>query len=245
MLSAQKEAGREFARKDEEVLAMFASQAAAVGNARRHRAEQRVRANLEVLVDTSPVGVVVFDARTGHPVSLNREAKRIVGGLSIPRQSPEQLLEVVSWRRADGREISLKEFPLEQVLSSATTVRAEEIVFQVPDGWSVTTRINATPIHSEGGAVESMVVTMQDQVSLEEMERLRIEFLSVGGRRIVQIDLPPDLPRVRAEGRRIVQVLNNLFFSNASRHSPESSPIRFTAGPLPRSRPRCGPRGSP
>ena len=125
MLSAQKEAGREFARKDEEVLAMFASQAAAIGNARRHRAEQRVRANLEVLVDTSPVGVVVFDARTGHPVSLNREAKRIVGGLSIPRQSPEQLLEVVSWRRADGREISLKEFPLEQVLSSATTVRAE------------------------------------------------------------------------------------------------------------------------
>ena len=96
MLSAQKEAGREFARKDEEVL-----------------------------VDTSPVGVVVFDARIGHPVSLNREAKRIVGGLSIPRQSPEQLLEVVSWRRADGREISLKEFPLEQVLSSATTVRAE------------------------------------------------------------------------------------------------------------------------
>ena len=82
---ADKEGGQAFTREDEEVLALFASQAgAAIANARRHRAEQRARADLEALVDTSPVGVVVFDARTGHPVSLNREAKRIVGGLCLP-----------------------------------------------------------------------------------------------------------------------------------------------------------------
>ena len=42
------------------------------------------------------------------------------------------------------------------------------------------------------------------------------------------IDLPRDLPRVLADRRRIVQVLNNLL-SNAARHSPESSPIRVEA----------------
>ena len=108
-------------------------------------------------MDTSPVGVVVFNARTGHPVSLNREAKRIVGGLRMPGRSPEQLLEVLSWRRADGREIAPDDFPLAlaQELSSPELVRAEEIVLEVPDGRSVTTLVNATPIHSEDGEVES------------------------------------------------------------------------------------------
>ena len=46
---------------------MFASQAALViANARRHRDELRARADLEALIDTSPVGVVVFDARGGR-----------------------------------------------------------------------------------------------------------------------------------------------------------------------------------
>ena len=58
---------------------LFAAQAAlAIANAHRHREEQRLRADLETLVDTSPVGVVVFDARTGLPKSFNREAARIV-----------------------------------------------------------------------------------------------------------------------------------------------------------------------
>ena len=177
---AEKEAGREFTREDEETLVMFASQAALViANARRHRDEQRARADLETLISTSPVGVVVFDARTGNVVSLNREAGRIVGDLRMPDGSVEQLLEVLTFRRADGREISLEEFPLAQALSTGETVRAEEIVIQVPDGRSVTTLVNATPIHSEDGGVESVVVTLQDMTPLEELERLRAEFLAM------------------------------------------------------------------
>ena len=60
------------------------------------------------------------------------------------------------------------------------------------------------------------------------VDRARNTFLSGGGRHSVLIDLPPDLPRALADRRRIVQVLNNLV-SNASRHAPESSPIRVTA----------------
>ena len=68
---AEKEGAPEFSDEDEEVLVLFASQAAtAIANARSHRDEQRVRADLEALVETSPVGVVVFDAKTGRPVSF-------------------------------------------------------------------------------------------------------------------------------------------------------------------------------
>ena len=170
----------EFTPEDEETLVMFASQAALViANARRHRDEQRARADLETLVNTTPVGVLVFDAQTGGVTSVNREARRIVSGLHMPDGSAEELLDALTFRRADGREVSLEEFPLAQALSTGETVRAEEIVLQAPDGRSVTTLVNATPIRSEEGEVVSVVVTLQDMTPLEEMERLRAEFLGM------------------------------------------------------------------
>ena len=311
---SDKEGGGEFTQDDEETLAMFASQAAmAIANARRHREEQRARAYLETLIDTTPVGVVVFNAGTGVPVSLNREGRRLVDGLTNPGQTAEQLLDVLTIRRADGREISLREFPLAEALSTGETVRAEEIVISVPDGRSVSVLLNATAIRSEEGQVESVVVTLQDMTALEELDRLRAEFLgmvshelrapltsikgsaatvlgssadldpavvrqffriideqadhmhdlvadlldvarietgtlpvtpepvevavlvdrarsafiSAGGRNNLAIDIPPDLPLVMADRRRIVQVVGNLL-SNAAKHSSESAVITVT-----------------
>ena len=177
---AEKEGADGFTPADEEVLELFASQAAtAIDNARAHRAERHARADLEALVDTAPVGVLVFDAQTGRLVSANREVKRIAGGLSMQGRTLEQLLEVLSIHRADGRQISLEELPVIEMLRDANSVRAEEIVIEVPDGRSVTTVVNATPIHSESGATVSVIVTVQDMTPLEEIERLRAEFLSV------------------------------------------------------------------
>ena len=177
---AEKANGEAFTEDDEEVLVLFASQAAAaVVNARTHRGEQQARADLEALVETSPVGVVVFDATSGRLVSLNREARRIVESLRMPGRPTEQLLEVITFRRADGREVSLSELPLAQVLGTVETVRAEEVVLSVPDGRNVRTLINATPIRAEGGAIRSVVVTVQDLAPLDEIERMRIEFLGL------------------------------------------------------------------
>ena len=269
------------------------------------------------------MGVVVFNAGTGVPVSLNREARRLVDGLTDPGQTAEQLLDVLTFRRADGREISLREFPLAEALSTGETVRAEEIVISVPDGRSVSVLLNATAIRSEEGQVESVVVTLQDMTALEELDRLRAEFLgmvshelrapltsikgsaatvlgssadldpavvrqffriiedqadhmhdlvadlldvarietgtlpvtpepaevavlvdrarstftSAGGRNNLAIDIPPDLPLVMADRRRIVQVVGNLL-SNAAEHSSESvrHPHKRRAG----GRSRCG-----
>ena len=220
---------------------------------------------------------------------------------------------MLTFRRADGREISLREFPLAEALSTGETVRAEEIVIGVPDGRSVSVLLNATPIRSEEGQVESVVVTLQDMTALEELDRLRAEFLgmvshelrapltsikgsaatvlgstadldpavvrqffriiedqadhmhdlvadlldvarietgtlpvtpepaevavlvdrarstftSAGGRNNLAIDIPPDLPLVMADRRRVVQVVGNLL-SNAAKHSSESSVITVT-----------------
>ena len=177
---AEKEGGREFTVDDEEVLAMFAAQAALViTNARRHREEQRARADLEALIKTSPVGVAVFEAKTGEVISFNREAARILDDLRAADGPAEQLLEVLTIRRADGREVSLEKRSMAQALSLGETVRAEEVVFKVPDGRRVTALINATPIRSGDGDVESFVVTLQDMRQFDELERQRTDFLAI------------------------------------------------------------------
>ena len=176
----RKQGGHEFTVEDEEVLVLFASQAAAaIANARTHRDEQRARSSLEALVDTSPVGVVVFDAKTGQPVSFNREARRIVEGLRMPGHGVEQLLEIMTCRFSDGSEVALAEYPIKRVIDDAVTMRAEEVVLSVPDGRRSTMLINSTPIHSAAGAVESMIVTMQDLAPFQELNRLRAEFLGM------------------------------------------------------------------
>ena len=215
---AKRDPGQEFSQEDEETLAMFASQAAmVVSNARRYREERRARTSLETLVDTSPVGVAVFDARTGAPLSFNREMMRIVDGLRDAEQSPEELLETFTCERADGRKVSLMEWPLAGLLMSGETVRAEEIVLAVPDGRSVTALLNATPIRAEEGEVESFVVTLQDMTPLEEMERLRAEFLgmishelrtpltSIRGSATTMQDAAPDLDA--AELRQFLRII--------------------------------------
>ena len=176
----EKEGGGEFSAEDQETLMMFASQAALViTNARRFREEQRARADLEALIDTSPVGVAVFEAKTARLVTFNREVERILEDLRLPDGPVEKALEVLTVRRADGREVSLQNRSLADAFSAGETVRGEEVVFHVPDGRSVTALLNATPIHSEGGVIESFVVTMQDMTHLDELERLRAEFLAM------------------------------------------------------------------
>ena len=95
-----------------------------------------------------------------------------------PDRSLEHLLEVMTCRRSDGREVSLGEFPTAQTFADAETVRAEEVELSVPDGRSVTTLINATPIRSGQNEVVSVVITMQDLAPLQELDRMRSEFLS-------------------------------------------------------------------
>ena len=179
---ADKADGAAFTDADEEVLTLFASQAAtAVANARVHRDERRARSNLEALVETSPVGVLVLDSKTGGAVSFNREARRIAERLRRPGHPPEQLLEVLSFRRADGSAASLDELPVAELVASGETMRAEEMTLSVPDGRSIRTLVNASPVRDGGGGVTSVVVTVQDLAPLDEAERLRTEFLGLVG----------------------------------------------------------------
>ena len=308
---AEKKGG--FTAGDEETLAGFASQASLViSNARQYRSEQRARADLEALVSTAPMNVFVFDAATGGVTSLNRVARRVLRALGLPANSLQELIAAGTYRCADGRVMFPQDLPAQDLLQMTETIRDEEVTAEFPDGRSIVALVNATPIRSAQGAVESVVVTAQDITPLAQAERLRAEFLGMvghelrsplaaikgsattllqsessldpaemtqffriideqadcmrellsdlidivrietgaltvspapadlsrlveearntfiatGGRASIVIDLPPDLPPVMADRRRIAQVVNNLLV-NASRHSHDGSTIRI------------------
>ncbi len=176
----EKQHGLDFTREDEETLQMFAAQAAnAVTNARRYGDEQRAKADQAALVNTSPVAVLVVDAKTRELVQFNEEARRIAGGLRGEDRSLDHVLSLFTFRRIDGREIPPDDMPIERALRSGQTIRAEQISIERQDGQTVTTLVNATPIESEDGDIVSVVSTFQDITPLEELERLRAEFLGM------------------------------------------------------------------
>ena len=175
-----KQNGTEFTKEDQEILVIFASQAAmAIANARAHRHERRAREDLEALVDTSPVGVVVFDVKTDKPVLFNQEARRLVEGIHEQDRTPEQILDIVTCRRIDGKSFTFGEFMATLKSGKFEPVRADVVEVSVGDSRSIKMMINATPIRSGDGITESLVVTMQDLAPLEELERLRAEFLGM------------------------------------------------------------------
>ena len=131
----------------------------------------RIRADLKTLIETSPAGVAIFDARTGRPVSFNREAARIVEALGRPGQAPERVLQAMTCRFADGRELALARLPRSEP-AGAVALRDEVLVLSVADGREVRTLVNAAPIRGDGGEVESVVVTLQDLGPIEKAERL-------------------------------------------------------------------------
>ena len=183
----EKEGGEEFSEEDDETLVMFASQAAiAIGNALRYQEEWRARDELETerrrlaaLVESSPVGVLVVDAATRTFASVNQEAARILGMSPEPGSTLVRYHEVAIYRRTDGEKYESRERPLARALDRGEVVRAEEILFDLPDGRKVTTLVNATPIYSDDGDIVSAVAVVQDMTPLEELERLRREFLAM------------------------------------------------------------------
>ncbi len=74
----------------------------------------------------------------------------------------------------------------------------------------------------------TLSITPEPTALASLIEQARSGFLREGARNRIDMDLAPDLPRVRADRQRIVQVLNNLF-SNASKYSPDGSAIRVSA----------------
>ena len=176
----EKAGGEEFTEEDESLLLLLADHAAmAIHNARLHQRAEEERRRLETLVDTSPTGVLVVDAETQEVVFANAEIQRL---LRHPFQTGDTIQDyrsIVTIKRPDGTDADPAELPLTRVISRGERVTAEEQRLVYDEGTSVLVLVNATPVYDDAGAITAGIASMQDISSLEEVERLRNEFLGM------------------------------------------------------------------
>jgi PAS domain S-box-containing protein len=145
----------------------------------RKRAHETIeQERLLALVNTSPVGIFVADS-SGNVLVTNREAERILGISRDAEYNLEDYERAIVLRRPDGGVITPEETPLRRALNSGETVRAEEMSLHLPDGRTVVTLVNATPFYGARGEITGAIAAIQDMSPLEELERLRSEFLGM------------------------------------------------------------------
>ena len=148
---------------------------------RRTRAEaaaEQERRRLETLVESSPVGIVVADT-SGRLVLVNRETERITDSAYKQGDTLETLDQGAVRRRTDGSDYAPQELPIRRALNQGEHVRAEQIWFHFSDGRVVPTLVDAVPIRGARGEIMGAIVVIQDISPLEEVERLRNEFLGM------------------------------------------------------------------
>ena len=176
----EKEGGQEFTKEDEDIAAMFAAQAASIiSTIRRYEAEHRAKAELQTLLDISPLAISVFDARIGEITYMNQESRRMLGVLGVSEDIIDNLFLSLKFTRTDGREIPFEDLPGTRSLQTGETVKAEEVVIHLPNGSSLTSLVNCAPLFSESGEIVSVLSVIQDMTPLEEVERQRGEFLGL------------------------------------------------------------------
>ena len=119
------------------------------------------RTHFETLLNTTPVGVLVFEPERAGLLYANREAERILGDLLISGGSLRELLDTATYRSAHGGKIPMRDLPVGKVLRSGEVIVAEELIVEA-EGRSISVMVNATPILSDDGVLESVVASLQD-----------------------------------------------------------------------------------
>ena len=168
----------EFTPEDEDALLLFASHAAlAINNAKQYGALEEERRRLESLVSLSPVGVLIIEAGTRRIITANREAERILGA----RYRQGEVIEDHDLFSAQdpGTAEPGEEPPIYRALVRGEMVRAVEIMQETTDGHTILTVVSAAPIYGEHDEIVAAVSIIQDISALEEVEKMKSEFLGV------------------------------------------------------------------
>ncbi len=174
----EKLGGAEFTEEDEDILVLFASHAAlAIHNAQQYEALENERRRLESLVQLSPVAILMIEAGGERVLIANREAERILGLSYRPGDALRNRER--SGKYGAGEPVIDEEHPILRALASGEITRAEEVVHRLADGSTVPTLVSAAPIYGEGGEISAAVSMIQDISPLEELERLKSEFLGI------------------------------------------------------------------
>lgn len=170
----------EFTDEDQAIAATFAAQAGStIANARRYEEARQASADYETLLQICPVGISVYDTRSGEITFSNQESRRLVGMLGLPDDELGNIFLALKFTRPDGREMGFEDFPGTRVLQSGEAVIADEIIVHRADGTTLPTLVNCSPVFSATGEMVAALTVMQDITPLQDPEPNRADFLEM------------------------------------------------------------------
>jgi PAS domain S-box-containing protein len=171
---ANKLATEEFAREDEQAMALLAAHAAAALS-HSHLLEQleRERARFVAIMESSPHALHFLEAGTGR-VTSNRRAKELAGQAEIATSADYkgQLLT------PDGKALPMEDWPGRRALRGEK-FDTRELLVRRPDGTEVPVLVGAAPVLRRDGRLEGAVVVYEDVSTLKELQRLREEWAAL------------------------------------------------------------------
>jgi PAS domain S-box-containing protein len=132
----------------------------------------RRAAELQVIYDTAPVGIVVAQDPGCRVITANRFMAEMLGtpfgeNVSMSRVDAERLPYVVY---KDGAPVAAEQLPMQRAAALGIEVREEILDVVLVDGKRVTQLVNAAPVRDESGAVTGAVGIGADITTLRAAE---------------------------------------------------------------------------
>jgi PAS domain S-box-containing protein len=131
---------------------------------------QRERDLVARVMDTSPVGIAVFDrqGRITFANTLLEQLASLVGGTTLTGRAYND----PAWQgiTADGDLIPDEALPFAQVINSRRPIYDVEYSIKLPDGQQMFLSSNAAPLFDESGQIGSVVVTTEDITGRKQAE---------------------------------------------------------------------------
>jgi PAS domain S-box-containing protein len=135
------------------------------------RERERTLRWFRTVIDTCPVGLLLFEGPRGDRVEANSSAIRIMGQEPDPEPGREHNIGPLS--HADGRPVATEQMPSSRALRGETIAAGEEYLLQRPDRTSVSTLISAAPVLGDEGRVVGAIVVFDDITELAKLKRMR------------------------------------------------------------------------
>ena len=154
-----------------------------VGLYRRERESleeaQEERNRLQAVINTAPVGIVIYGPGPRPRVLASNEASEVM--LGRPPPPPEVSVSdepaYYGLYRPTGEPWPAEELPCVRALRGEASVGVEILVRQ-PSGREVHILNNAAPLRDAKGRIVGAIVAFQDITAIREQEQLRDEFIS-------------------------------------------------------------------
>jgi len=165
------------------LLALADQAAQAIERSRLFAAERHARhrlaettAQLEAVLEYTPVAIIVARAPTGELIRANRQVAQIWRHEFIPARDVDEYIGYVGFA-ADGRQLAPEEWPLARTLRTGMVIEGEEIDIRRGDGTIGTLFVSSAPIRDRSGALTAAVVAFADITERRRGEREREQLL--------------------------------------------------------------------